>query len=398
MRTTSALGFLLALPVVLGSLAAQTSPLPQTTVEGNNAAFYPIGYFQTVAANRQVHYQQVHDDVTKKAITGMAFRRDSKGAYFYDVPAFWVDIEVALSTAMTTARTISNAFASNEGGDRKVVLQRGKVNFAKATKFHNIAPQPLFAYNIKFTTPFVWTTPKSLCWDMKLYGSNLQTVTGEALYLDAVNVATKSIPGFSLDYGRGCFSSNPGIVNSARTVTAFSIDPGKTQLTLSINGCHFTPNSQGFAMLGVNRTSFGGQTLPLDLSALGAPGCSLLQSWDAQVPVKMNFKGNLGNCGGNTGGVIIVPVGGTKATGLLIKAPHTTALEAFSLYTQIYTVDPRANALQVVTGHASHAVVPLAYTTGLPANRLLRAGATALTSATGSRSTVGPWATIVNFN
>ncbi|MHC4815207.1 MAG: hypothetical protein ACYTFN_19145 [Planctomycetota bacterium] len=131
---------------------------------------------------------------------------------------------------------------------------------------------------------------------------------------------------------------------------------------------------------------------------MGAPGCSLLQSWDAQVPVKMNFKGNLGNCGGNTGGVIIVPVGGTKATGLLIKAPHTTALEAFSLYTQIYTVDPRANALQVVTGHASHAVVPLAYTTGLPANRLLRAGATALTSATGSRSTVGPWATIVNFN
>ncbi len=397
MRATLAFGFLLSLPFALGSLPAQISPLAQAKVEGNNAAFYPIGYFQKLATNRLLHYQQVHDDVTRKSISGMAFRRDSKGAYFYNVPAFWVDIEVALSTAKTTAGTISNNFANNEGTDRKVVLKRGKVNFPKANKFHNIVPQPLFQYSLRFSTQFIWTTPKSLCWDMKLFNSNLHTVTGEALYLDAVSRTTTNVPGFSLGYGRGCFSSNPGIVNSAQTMSSFSIDPRNNTLTLTINGCNFTPNSQGFAMMGVSRTSFRGQPLPLDLGRLGAAGCSLLQSWELQWPVKMDYKGNLGSCGTATRTIIVIG-GNAGGTGLKLKAPHTTKMESLNLYTQIYTVDPKANALQVVTGHASHAVVPLLYTKGVPANRLLRAGRTAFTSAIGSRSAVARWATIVNFN
>ena len=50
--------------------------------------------------------------------------------------------------------------AANEGSDRKVVLKRTKVNLPKATKFHTIVPQPLFMYKVKFTTPFVWNTPR----------------------------------------------------------------------------------------------------------------------------------------------------------------------------------------------------------------------------------------------
>lgn len=397
MRTALFCRLLFVLPLVAVPLVAQISPLPQAAVEGNNAAFYPIGYYQTNANNRKLHYQQVHDDVTRKSITSMAFRRDSKGAYFYNVPAFWADIEVALSTALTTAATASNTFASNEGNDRKVVLARTKVNFPAAVRFHAVAPQPLFAYNVKFTTPFVWTTPKSLCWDMKLHDSNLHAVTGEALYLDAVNLTTTNIPGFNLEYGRGCFSSNPGVVDSAKTVSTFSIDPRTPHLTLTVNGCNFTPNSPGFAMLGLSRSSFRSQTLPLDLTPLGAPGCSLLQSWDFQVPVKMNFKGNLGNCA-TSAGKTIISIGTPVTTGLKITVPHVTAFEGLSIYTQIYTVDPPANALQVVTGHASWAMVPMAYAKGLPANRVFRAGAAGLTSATGSRNAIAPWATIVNFN
>ena len=69
MRTTLSSRFLLVFPVVAGSLMAQVSPLPQATVEGNNAAFYPIGYYQAVANNRKLHYQQVHNDVTRKSIS-----------------------------------------------------------------------------------------------------------------------------------------------------------------------------------------------------------------------------------------------------------------------------------------------------------------------------------------
>ena len=34
--------------------------------------------------------------------------------------------------------------------------------------------------------------------------------------------------------------------------------------------------------VGVSRTRFRGQNLPIDLTPLGAPGCSLLQSWTSR--------------------------------------------------------------------------------------------------------------------
>ncbi len=399
MRAPLALSTLLAATVTAVSLQAQISPAPQAKVEGNNAAYFPLGYRTTNNAARQVHYQQVHDDVTRTKISGMAFRRDSKAAYFYDIPTFFVDMEIALSTARTTARTISNNFANNEGSDRKVVLKRKRINFPKAAKFHTLAPQPLFAYSIKFDSQFAWTTPKSLCWDLKMYNNNVHGVLGDHVYLDAVNTTATNIPGFNAGYGRGCFSSNPGILNAAKTESNFAINPRTNQLTLTISGCHFTPNSQGFAMVGLSRTSFrGSASLPIGLGPMGAPGCSLLQSWDVGIPVKLNFKGELGGCA--TGGrIIISPIGGGTATkGLKINTTHNKTFEGLSLYSQIFCVDPKANSLQVVVGHASHAIVPLRYQTGLPANRVARLGTTAFTSAIGARSLVAPWATIVRFN
>lgn len=91
----------------------------------------------------------------------------------------------------------------------------------------------------------------------------------------------------------------------------FSIDTGK-------------PLSFTALMIGFSRTSLGGVPLPIDLSLIGAPGCSLLVSQDATIPTR---------------------VGGSGIATVSLYIPDQASLVGASYFTQFAVVDPGANAL-----------------------------------------------------
>jgi hypothetical protein len=106
-------------------------------------------------------------------------------------------------------------------------------------------------------------------------------------------------------------------------------------LPFSLSLSNLRPQSSAAMLLGVSRTQLGTLTLPLDLTSLGAPGCSLYTN-DTMI-----FAVATGN-GSTTWGFTM---------------PYLPAMEGFTFYNQLLVLDPGANALSVVASNAGQGVV-----------------------------------------
>ena len=124
----------------------------------------------------------------------------------------------------------------------------------------------------------------------------------------------RSVVGAALPYGQACPGAGP-------TLTASTAPSLGRPLTIGLFGG--APSSAALLFLGVSRWTYAGLPLPLDLTGLGAPGCSLLASGEFLLPVPTNGFG-FGSWG--------------------LAIPNANGFAGTSLFTQALVFDPRANA------------------------------------------------------
>ncbi len=214
--------FLFAALLPAASLSAQTylvHPSPYARVEGETSQEWPFGSGRSWPTGViGVRYQQAHDAISPRtvAIKGMDFRRDGKDAL--PRPGWTLDMELTLSTSPRPAYQILPEFASNMGKDASIVVSRKKIHF------------PAFPAGWGFPHPFLAQIPfdkgktfllgggKPLCWEVKVWWSDLWKRPGGYLRFDATGRMEKLM---SINYGHGCYS--PGAYEPASM--EFYVDP-----------------------------------------------------------------------------------------------------------------------------------------------------------------------------
>jgi hypothetical protein len=133
-------------------------------------------------------------------------------------------------------------------------------------------------------------------------------------------------------FGTACTGSGgvPGLAAAGNSLPWL----GET-LTVQLTNLPNAPTSVPFGLLGSSRTSWLGFTLPLELSAVGAPGCTLYTSIDAVVQ--------------------LVNTAGTAQWQFAI--PSTIALHGANFYQQALVLDPGTNGLGAVFTNAARATI-----------------------------------------
>jgi hypothetical protein len=126
--------------------------------------------------------------------------------------------------------------------------------------------------------------------------------------------------GFPWAYRVQC-TGGPGAVPS---FTNSGVPELNTSFSLSLRDAN--PNASGFLVIGASDSSWGGTSLPMDLTPLGASGCKLLASLDILVGVTVNSSGAL-----------------TQN----FAVPDNNALVGFEFYNQ-YAIADAANTFGVV--------------------------------------------------
>ncbi len=123
---------------------------------------------------RSCRYLQVHDNLLTRPgkIVGLAFRRD--GATNFNLcPSYKVTLELRLSTARTTSRSIDRRFDANHGPDLTVVIPKTTIRFPATTPKEEL-PYPSFDYVLSFSgKPFLLAAGKAICWEVRVYDNDL---------------------------------------------------------------------------------------------------------------------------------------------------------------------------------------------------------------------------------
>lgn len=359
----------LAMPVTAQS--SRYSPARYEKVEGNTASSWPLVYYSksTNPAYGQIRYMQVHDDLgkTPMAIKAISFRKDGSSYNFWTTPAYKVTLELDMSTAATTGASISRTFNANHGNDKITVISKKTISIPPVPTVPG-TPQPDAFLRLAFDKPFPFRRG-SLCWDMKVHSSTYGQVANRSFSLDRAyqsNSPSSSLYGFRDRYGKACYGSWP--YHTPPYMYAYSyLSRSTQQITMYMYMYYMPPgNAPAAFMIGVSDKKMGSVPLPFDLSPLGAPGCYILQSMDASIPVMTD-----------TTGYARYPQTGN------LTLPNNPWYEGKALYFQAVSLaDKNANALGVVTSSAYVSYFPIVYQT-FPANYVYRTGPTAFTSPTG---------------
>jgi hypothetical protein len=134
----------------------------------------------------------------------------------------------------------------------------------------------------------------------------------------------RSSVGYSEVYGVSCATSGQTFPSHGMT--------GRPSLDSSIlyTVANAAPSTNGVLLLGLSRTSFQGNPLPLQLGFMGAPGCYLLQDLAAGLPLSINQAG-FGS--------------------YLIQIPPTPSLRGLRVYSQVLIYDSSANSAGFVASN-----------------------------------------------
>ena len=162
-------------------------------------------------------------------------------------------------------------------------------------------------------------------------GSNYGTGFGWAPLWNALAALRQNrVAGTTAIYGQGC-AGGAGV--PALGFSGFA-DLGST-VTVQMSSLEPTTSQPGFLLFGFGNASWNGSALPLDLGAVGMPGCQLLVAPAVSTPLFSN--------------------GGACSYALSI--PNATTLLATTLHCQFFALDPTAaNAAQAVSTNAGRIV------------------------------------------
>lgn len=130
-------------------------------------------------------------------------------------------------------------------------------------------------------------------------------------------------------FGAGCAGSRgvPQLVAQGSSVPRIGT-------TFSAHVSNLPWTGPAFALVGLSNTSYSGVPLPIDLTMLGAPGCSLLTSIEDLQPL-------------------------ANVLGTAIWSFPVPPVPGASFYTQVLPFDPGVNGLGLTASNAGHALIGL---------------------------------------
>ncbi|MEZ5989151.1 MAG: hypothetical protein R3F30_08515 [Planctomycetota bacterium] len=210
-----------ALLLCAGALVAQTTfvtPVRSANIDGISATNYPFRSSST-QTGRYMSYMGVHDlpAAAKGKLSGIAMRREGfyTGSSYYDdpTPAVNADMEIRVSTAVTTSATMTTPLANNHGSDKTTVLKRKKVSFKSIPRIPSVPAQPfLFKFPFDSGATLAFAGNKSLAYEIETFDHDLynsSTNTYSYIYFD---YDYNSTSGRSLQTGRACYGTNTSSV------------------------------------------------------------------------------------------------------------------------------------------------------------------------------------------
>lgn len=297
-----------------------------TSFGGSNNAI-PFGWYP-------VKYQQVFlgtDLPNAFTMGGLALRQDEAGFAY----SLTVDLEIEVGMTTRGPSTMSNVFAANfDAGPSVIVRPRAQIVFPDQRVPPPAMPSEFF-FTIAWPTTFDWVpSPGSnFLVQVTIYGnSHGSQAAGYAL--DACGGATARLYGSPATATSGTLNPNyglvMGIVEPIQTAVPLLYSTSTPQIgdTFRVRLAQARPSSFALMLLGLSNGYWAGHSLPLDLGARGAPGCSLLTAVDDAQLVLINS--------GGTGSYVY-------------SLPNDIYLLGMVFYNQYLVADPPANALGFVT-------------------------------------------------
>jgi len=314
----SALIFTMATSLATGATAQTKLVVPRVAavLDGNSQSNWPF-LFRTDAARMQQVIDGNEIAKTSARITELSYRRDATNRQGYSAAA--VRLVVQIGHAARGPATMSTTFATNRAGAMTTVFN-GTYNLpAQPPVSGGVAP---FNLTFKLGTPFFY---------QRASGSLLIEVSMvNAILAYQVDAHRGGADGFSHSFGHsGSMRGNTS--HSFWADHPEQIKPGGT-LTLEVDNLLLA--APALLLLGSSNQRLGLLPLPLDLTALGAPGNSLYVTPDNSVP--FSISANHG-------------VWGAKLT---TSVPNIAALAGVTHFAQPLYLDPQSNALGLVTGNA----------------------------------------------
>lgn len=209
-----------------------------------------------------------------------------------------------------------DSYASNHPADWTTVLNAARIRYPQVS---GAAPRPRAFASTMLSTPFPYRSGRHLIlqWDCR-------SASGQPEIWLWYNDAERFQPGGGTD-GRFVASGTtcpPGLVFRGRG--------GRPGTELS--WWFYSQAGNGVPALGVigsSRTTWAGTMLPFDLGGLGAPGCSIFCSQDAQLASATDPAGTLGRVRFD------------------VYVPPDRSISNRTLWVQTLILDPRANSLGI---------------------------------------------------
>jgi len=255
------------------SAAAQgaVSPRAFATAEGNTGHSYAFGGAGFDA------YLAVHDDMAGRPQTIRSIKLRLDGQQPLPAGDIHFRVDVLMSTASTTAATVSPNFSNNHGNDAQWVGQNVDVVLHQPA---NELPRR-FELTIPLTTPFVFQGQGPLCWEVQMLGQ----FGVQGFDLDWVSGSATSSRSYELTNGTGCRAFNAGL--PAHVSTLHRSDATGRLVGIDVFGANFPAFDFAAMFLGDN-SNLGGVPLPLAIpgTAQGLSGlCTLYVAPFVVVPL-----------------------------------------------------------------------------------------------------------------
>jgi hypothetical protein len=280
-------------------------------------------------------YQQVFlgSEVTGvKILNGLGVRQPNHSG-----PAGTQTIEVLLGVSSFDQATLTATYATNANVTPPQSLFQGQINVPSLPA--NFDPS-FFPLRVQFTRPWIYNSSQgNLLVEVRntstsdvIHGwdaASGATVTTTRLYANPVTATTGSIGrnyGLVFGFATAGASATPRLSPTGRPILnqTFSVD-----LSLA------RASSPAILITGVSKTKWGAFNLPLDLTPLGAPGCSLLCSVELTL------------------GLATDPAGAAKVPFSIPNTPGLVGLQWFNQFAVLDTV----NVLKLVFSNGGEAIV-----------------------------------------
>jgi hypothetical protein len=299
-------------------LAAQTpthiSPIGATVDLGQNQNLIPFAW--TPTAYQQVHHRDSFSSKAPALITRLRFRL---GRGYRNREGRWIDVQISMAASPNDNTTATALFANNVVPGTEV-----QVFTRKLVSLPNVPDNSWAIAPFAFDVPFQFTGATHLSWRAIVWGND----NNDATFLYPLDMWSFSGTSTTNGLFAGCRSAN-GAANAIHTASVFR--PGQVS-TFDANSYVAGRNLPTLLVIGTSGTAWGSVPLPLDLAALGAPGCFLRNDILLTVP---------GTTSNDLYGAVSVQV----------AVPFRPDLFGAPVFTQVLFFEAAANSLGVFTSN-----------------------------------------------